>query len=574
MKTRVMLVMVLLGMLAASVAAQDRRVTPTGSSGRRMALVIGNDSYPSMPLRNARNDARAVRDTLRDEGFQIDYAEDATRAGFAHAMDGFSAKLQRDDVALFYYSGHGLAVDGVNYLLPVDFSAQSEADVPFSGYPALQVQRKLEERGTRLNILVLDACRDNPFRYSRSAAGGLAAMREGVGTLIAFAAGDGQRASDNGSEGNGLFTKYLLESMREPGLNVRDMFFRVQEKVYEASSHRQFPYVYAGAVGQFYFRPAAGVAVAPSVSPDLHAQADLVYWESIHDSKNPAVFEDYLRRFPDGQFVVPAKSKLDELRAVSQPPVMPKNTAAPAQQFELSHYSHSADYVKSLFENAKRKKEKSERTVSVLAVAATGLRITENNKSAIEVPCREVPSRIKLFSTSVIIIDQALYYSLFNSANNDQSPAVLSAVRAACNVEIAAVQPPAIPTAVAAPGQEFKARRLEGAPLDWIRQHVHEPSIPIPAGSHFEDSAVFVSSAGLRITEKGQADVDVACVSLTSRVVLVPAGHLVVDLSRWYATGSSVASEILGAISSNCNIQLNAPAPNDGTMTKKAKSKQ
>jgi hypothetical protein len=223
-------------------------------------------------------------------------------------------------------------------LLPVDFSAQSEADVPFSAYPALQVQRKLDERGTKLSIIILDACRDNPFRYSRSAGGGLAAMREGVGTLIAFAAADGQRASDNTAESNGLFTKYLLESMREPGLNVRDMFFRVQEKVYEASSHRQFPYVYAGAVGQFFFRPSAGdVAAAPANSPDLHAQADLVYWESIRDSKNPAVFEDYLRRFPDGQFVVPAKSKLDELRAVAQPPAMPKNTAAPAQRFNILH---------------------------------------------------------------------------------------------------------------------------------------------------------------------------------------------------------------------------------------------
>src|SRR5580704_14174735 len=196
LRIRTTLLIALLAAFAGSLAAQDdRRVTPSGSSGRRVALVIGNDSYASMPLHNARNDARAVRDTLHDEGFQVDYVEDATRAGFTHAMDAFSAKLQRDDVALFYYSGHGLAVDGVNYLLPVDFSAQSEADVPFSAYPALQVQRKLEERGTKLSIIILDACRDNPFRYSRSAGGGLAAMREGVGTLIAFAAADGQRAS-------------------------------------------------------------------------------------------------------------------------------------------------------------------------------------------------------------------------------------------------------------------------------------------------------------------------------------------------------------------------------------------
>jgi hypothetical protein len=434
-KTRTIFGLVLLTALAGSIAAQDRRVTPTGSSGRRVALVIGNDSYASMPLHNARNDARAVRDTLRDEGFQVDYVEDATRAAFAHAMDAFSAKLQRDDVALFYYSGHGLAVDGVNYLLPVDFSAQSEADVPFSAYPALQVQRKLEERGTKLSIIILDACRDNPFRYSRSLRGGLAAMPEGVGTLIAFAAGEGQSASDNSSEANGLFTKYLLEAMREPGLGVRDMFFRVQEKVYEASSHRQFPYLYVGAIGQFYFRPSTGdVAAAPVNSPDLHAQADLVYWESIRDSKNPAVFEDYLRRFPDGQFVVPAKSKLDELKAVAQPPVMPKNTAAPAQQFKILRLEgvgldwirqHANDTAStgpipkgSQFKNAD------------LLVSAAGMRITEANQPDVEIGCGNLSSQV-VFGPGHLVTDQNRWYGL-----RDLTPAISAAISSKCNVQM------------------------------------------------------------------------------------------------------------------------------------------
>ncbi len=431
MKNRMVLIVLLLSGLAGSIAAQDRRVTPSGSAGRRVALIIGNDSYASMPLHNARNDARAVRDTLRDEGFQVDYAEDANRAGFAHAMDAFSAKLQRDDIALFYYSGHGLAVDGVNYLLPVDFSAQSEADVPFSGYPALQVQRKLEERGTKLNIIILDACRDNPFRYSRSAGGGLAAMREGVGTLIAFAAADGQRASDNTAESNGLFTKYLLESMREPGLNVRDMFFRVQEKVYEASSHRQFPYVYAGAVGQFFFRPSAGdVAPAPVNSLDLQARADLVYWESIRDSKNPAVFEDYLRRFPDGQFVVPAKSKLDELRAVKEPPVMPRITAIPSQTFQLMHKPYSPDIVKRFAEGqttVKAKKSQVADARAMLSVSTDGIRITEDKTADVDIPCRYI-GRLKM--SNVLILDNSV---LYQSETNDTS-AIVAAVNSACGV--------------------------------------------------------------------------------------------------------------------------------------------
>ena len=223
-----------------------------------------------MPLKNARNDARAVREALVDAGFSVDIFEDADRAAFSAAVNAFAAKLRPGDVAVFYYSGHGMAVEGANYLLPVDFAAQSEADVEFQAYPARQVQKKLEERGTRLNILILDACRDNPFRFGRSAAGGLAAMREGIGTLVAFAAADGQRASDHITESNGLFTKHLVEALRQPGLGVRDLFYRVQERVYEASAHKQFPYIYSGVVGEFYFR--MGVpAPAPAPTPTAGA---------------------------------------------------------------------------------------------------------------------------------------------------------------------------------------------------------------------------------------------------------------------------------------------------------------
>jgi peroxiredoxin len=296
-----------------------------------MALVIGNNAYPSMPLRNALNDARAMRSALTEDGFLVDHEEDTPLRVLARRVDEFAAKLRPGDTALFYYSGHGIQVDGKNYLVPTDFSAASESDVEYAAYPASRVQKKMEEKGSRLNILVLDACRDNPFRFGRSAAGGLAAMREGVGTLIAFAAAEGQKASDNPGQANGLFTMHLLEALRTPGLPLRDLFFQVQENVYIASQKRQFPYVYAGVVGNFYFRPdprssPPGAPVVGESSQDLRLRAELTHWESIKDSRETIVFEDYVRRYPQGQFAELAQSKLRGLRAAAILPPSPSVT--------------------------------------------------------------------------------------------------------------------------------------------------------------------------------------------------------------------------------------------------------
>lgn len=302
---------IMLASILPGAPAQERGITVPSSNGRRMALIIGNDTYPSMPLHNARNDARAMQKALTDSGFVTDLVEDAGRAAFARAVDSFAAKLQRGDVALFYYAGHGMAIDEANYLLPVDFNAQSQADVEFQSYPARQVQRKMEERGTKLNIIVLDACRNNPFHFGRSAGGGLAAMREGEGTLIAFSAKEGQQAGDNPNDANGTYTKYLVESMREPGLGIRDLFFKVQQRVFDATGGKQFPYVYAGVVGDFYFRTPAVRAESgpPSKGPAPDAEA----WEAIHTSDDAELFNRFLKEYPSSQYAGAARLKLASL---------------------------------------------------------------------------------------------------------------------------------------------------------------------------------------------------------------------------------------------------------------------
>jgi hypothetical protein len=147
-----------------------------------------------------------------------------------------------------------------NYLAPVDFDAKDEADAKYVSYSASRLQERIEGAGARLTILVLDACRNNPFRTSRSGAGGLSAMNAGKGTLIAFATSPGKTADDNPGGANGLFTMHLVKAMREPGLSLDQVFNRVRERVYTDSGQRQLPWTVSSVIGEFHFRPGAGGA--------------------------------------------------------------------------------------------------------------------------------------------------------------------------------------------------------------------------------------------------------------------------------------------------------------------------
>jgi hypothetical protein len=156
-------------------------------------------------------------------------------------------------------------VDGENYLLPVDFAAVSQSDVKYQAYAADRVLDLMKDRGVRLSILILDACRNNPYRSWKGVGGGLATMT-GEGAFIAFAAGAGRTADDNPSERNDLFTKYLLQELKEPHLNIDDVFEQVREKVYGASGRKQVPFSYSGIIGKFFFRP--------EVVPVTHSDSD------------------------------------------------------------------------------------------------------------------------------------------------------------------------------------------------------------------------------------------------------------------------------------------------------------
>lgn len=307
--------------VATSEAAQqtDRRLSgptqaPVGAE-RRFALVVGNDAYPAARLQNARNDARGVGAALEELGFRVTRLEDASREALANAIARFSGALQSSDVAMFYFAGHGVQIDNENFLIAVDYQGNSQEAVRLNAIRASEV-RDLLQRKAQVSLIVLDACRNNPFTGTRGGDGGLASM-QAVGSLIAFAAASGQTASDNAAGGNGLFTSELLTVLHVPGLAAQEVFRRVRQQVYEKSSRRQFPELADGLLGDFVFRPGPRPVATPDT--DLPRREELAFWEAIRDSRETRVFDEYLRQYPSGRFKVAAEARLAELRRSTTP---------------------------------------------------------------------------------------------------------------------------------------------------------------------------------------------------------------------------------------------------------------
>jgi uncharacterized caspase-like protein len=222
----------------------------------RVALVIGNGGYQFAPLRNPVNDARAMATALRGSGFAVTLLEDATQAGMRHAIRDFGDELARSTVGLFYYAGHGMQVQGSNYLIPVNADIAREDEVPDQAVNANLVLTKMESARNALNIVILDACRNNPFaRVFRSAVKGLAQMDAPSGTLIAYSTAPGSVAEDGEGE-NSTYTRYLLEAIPQPGLPVERLFKQVRINVAKQTGDRQIPWESSSLRGDFFFQPA------------------------------------------------------------------------------------------------------------------------------------------------------------------------------------------------------------------------------------------------------------------------------------------------------------------------------
>ncbi len=305
------------------------RVSEPITVQRKIALVIGNQAYPQSPLRNALNDASAMAQELRDLKFdEVTERHDLTIRQMRAEIDGLTLKLRPGDLVMFYYAGHGVQANEQNYLIPIDFTG-TEADLPYEAYSAAQLRDKLEQTGARLRILVLDACRNNPFRSARSSSRGLSPMGSAVeGTYIAYATADNGVADDNPNDKNGLFTKELLASMRKPGLDLKQVFEQTKEDVYQISKRQQRPFTYDGVIGEFFFTepPPPPPAPPPVAAPAVGPEADLLFWKSI-DQKDPDQLRLYLAQFPKGQFAALANLNL---KRFSAPPPSAPPTVNPA----------------------------------------------------------------------------------------------------------------------------------------------------------------------------------------------------------------------------------------------------
>jgi len=223
---------------------------------KKISLVIGNDLYANASrLNNSINDARAISKSLKKLGFEVMTYENVKQKTMKKAIDTFGAKLKNYDTGLFFYAGHGVQVDGYNFLIPIDAKLNSQNDVEYDCINVGRVLSKMEDADNKTNIIILDACRDNPFERSwmRGSKGkGLAFINAPNGSLIAYATSPGKTASD-GKRKNGLYTSVLLEYINVPKITALQMFQRVRKAVIEKSSGKQTPWESTSLTDDFYF---------------------------------------------------------------------------------------------------------------------------------------------------------------------------------------------------------------------------------------------------------------------------------------------------------------------------------
>ncbi len=318
---------------------------------KRVALVIGNSTYKEQPLKNPANDARAMAAKLRQIGFQVIERQNATKTQMEKAVADFGEALGAGAVGLFYYAGHGLQVSGRNFLVPVDAQITSEQRVRLETVDVDVVLDQMDAAKSGVNLVILDACRNNPFeRRFRATGGGLAQINAPQGTLIAYATAPGKVAAD-GDGANGLYTARLLQHIGTPGVPVEEVFKRVRIDVSRDTNADQTPWESSSLTGSFSFvdapPPSAPVQVAaapapPPPAPVAQVDREALFWQSVKDSDDPAMLNAYLAQFPSGTFAPLARAKLAAAEKNQQaavqvggpttPDAGPRSDPAPAVQ--------------------------------------------------------------------------------------------------------------------------------------------------------------------------------------------------------------------------------------------------
>jgi len=295
---------------------------------RRIALVIGNSAYKNSPLKNPENDAKSIAKKLREFDFEVIEIVNQNRIEIYKAIKRFGERLKQSDVGLFYYAGHGMQVNGENYLIPINSPIESEDEVPYNAINAKEILAKMESARSSVNIVILDACRNNPFPSSfRSNSRGLARIDAPVGTLIVYSTAPGQVAAD-GDGDNGLFTNHLLKQMSKANTDIRDVIMATRADVIEATSGNQVPWESSSLVNKFYFsnNPIEPTQIkTPSISTNTannnlvqrasssSFENELSMWKVIRNSTDPAELNAFINKFSQGVFTQIAIDRLATL---------------------------------------------------------------------------------------------------------------------------------------------------------------------------------------------------------------------------------------------------------------------
>ncbi len=302
---------------------------------KRVALVIGNSAYKNVPqLANPKNDASDMAAKLEALGFEVVQGEDLDLRGMRSTVRDFVRKLDGADLSLFFYAGHGLQVNGNNYMAPVDAQLASYDDLDFEALP-MDLVLSAMERNTKVNLIFLDACRDNPLAQnlarsmgtrSTAVGRGLAKIGSGIGSLIAFSTQPGNVALD-GDGRNSPFTTALLKHLGTPGKSVTTDLISVRKDVLAATGGKQVPWDNSSLTGPVVLVPKASVTQADQI-PDMQvnrqfaptdsSQFEITFWNSIKDSSAPPLIETYLKRYPNGTFAEIARVKIKLLNAAAE----------------------------------------------------------------------------------------------------------------------------------------------------------------------------------------------------------------------------------------------------------------
>jgi hypothetical protein len=304
---------------------------------KRVAFVVGNAAYKNVPaLPNPAIDAQTMASTLRNVGFDVVEGINLTRDRMSEKLLDFGRKAEGADVAVFYYAGHGIAVNGTNYLLPVDADLKSEMDVKLGA--AINVDNTLEQtmQDAKVKLVFLDACRDNPFaakiRSARATRGvtvdsGLAAMTSGAGTLIAFATGPGQTALDGDKGTNSPFTRALVANITRPGVEIQQAMTAVRAQVNEETNKNQLPWGHTNLIGSVYLNQAALPAdstkaeapVSTTTAATPASDVEVEFWRSVRDSSKVEELNAYVTNFPNGAFKALALTRIAALQGEANP---------------------------------------------------------------------------------------------------------------------------------------------------------------------------------------------------------------------------------------------------------------